>query len=136
MLYWVQEVKAVTIAEVARTYDLSPDTLRYYERIGLIPPVNRAPSGNRDYTPGDCRWVEFAKCMRGAGLQIEALIDYVALFQQGDGTKEARKGILVEQRAQLAGRMEAMRKTMDRLDDKIQRYEQTVANAEKGLNMP
>ena len=58
----------MTIAEVSKKYDISADTLRYYERIGLIPPVNRNRSGIRDYTEADCRWVEFAKCMRGAGL--------------------------------------------------------------------
>ena len=79
----------MTIAEVSKKYDISADTLRYYERIGLIPPVNRSRSGIRDYTEEDCRWVEFAKCMRGAGLQVEALIEYVALFQQGDETVPA-----------------------------------------------
>ena len=61
----------MTIAEVSRQNDLSPDTLRYYERIHLIPPVNRNSSGNRDYTDEDCRWVKFIKCMRSAGLSIE-----------------------------------------------------------------
>ena len=88
----------MTISEVAKKYNLSADTIRYYERIGLIPRVNRSASGIRDFTENDCGWVEFIKCMRGAGLPIEALIDYVALFQQGDMTVEARKSILVEQR--------------------------------------
>jgi DNA-binding transcriptional MerR regulator len=68
------------ISQVSERYGLSTDTLRYYERIGLIPRVNRNESGIRDYTELDCRWVEFVKCMRGAGLPIEALIEYVALF--------------------------------------------------------
>ena len=65
----------MTIAEVSKKFDLSQDTLRYYERIGLIPSVNRNKSGNRDYTEEDCRWVEFIKCMRSAGLPIEVLIE-------------------------------------------------------------
>ena len=72
----------MTITEVSKKYDLSQDTLRYYERIGLIPTVNRNKSGIRDYTDEDCKWVEFIKCMRGAGLPIEVLIEYVALFQE------------------------------------------------------
>lgn len=80
----------MTISEVSEKYGLTPDTLRYYERIGLIPPVPRTRSGLRDYD-GSCNWIEFVKCMRGAGLQIEALIEYVALYQQGDSTIEARK---------------------------------------------
>lgn len=51
----------MTITEVSSRYDLSQDTLRYYERIGLIPSVNRKQSGVRDYTEEDCRWVEFIK---------------------------------------------------------------------------
>lgn len=124
------------IAEVSKKYDLTPDTLRYYERIGLIPPVHRTASGIRDYTEGDCRWVEFVKCMRNAGLQIEALIDYVKLFQKGDTTVEARKQILVEQREQLIARMEDLQKTIDLLNAKIEGYEQLVVTAEKELKRP
>ena len=76
----------MTITEVSKRYDLSADTLRYYERIGLIPPVNRNKSGIRDFTEEDCKWVEFIKCMRGAGLSIEVLTEYVQLFQQGNST--------------------------------------------------
>lgn len=123
----------MTIAEVSKLYDLSQDTLRYYERIGLLPTVNRSKSGIRDYTAEDCRWVEFIKCMRGAGLAIEALIEYVALFQQGDETIAARKDLLVEQRRQLAERIAAMQKTLDRLDIKVERYEQLVVSKENGL---
>ncbi len=67
----------MTIAEVSKKFDLSQDTLRYYERIGLIPGVKRNKGENRDYSENECRWVEFAKCMRRAGLPIEALIEYV-----------------------------------------------------------
>ena len=74
------------IAEVSQHYGLSPDTLRYYERIGLLPPVNRAESGIRDYSEIDVRRVEFIKCMRNAGLPIEVLTKYFALLQQGDET--------------------------------------------------
>jgi DNA-binding transcriptional MerR regulator len=123
----------MTITEVSRKYNLSQDTLRYYERIGLIPSVNRNKSGIRDYTEEDCRWVEFIKCMRSAGLPIEALIEYVSLFQQGDETVEARKELLIEQRNQLEAKMEDMKKTLERLDYKISRYEQTIVKKESEL---
>lgn len=124
----------MTIAETSKKYNLSADTLRYYERIGLIPKVNRTLGGIRDYTEEDCRWVEFARCMRGAGLSVEALIEYVALFQQGDTTKEMRKQILIEQRDQLSVKVEVMKETLDRLNGKIERYEQTIGAAENMLN--
>ena len=113
----------MTIAEVSRRFDLSADTLRYYERIGLIPPVPRTKSGIRDYDEESCNWIELMKCMRAAGVQIEALIEYVALFQRGDETVEARKALLIEQREQLMARMEEMQQSLDRLNHKIERYE-------------
>ena len=123
----------MTIAEVSKKYDLSADTLRYYERIGLIPPVPRTKSGIRDYDEVSCGWVEMMKCMRAAGVQIEALIEYVALFQQGDATIDARKAILIEQREQLIERMADMQRSLDRLNDKIDHYDQGLMMAERRL---
>lgn len=116
----------MTIAEVSKKYDLSADTLRYYERIGLIPGVHRNHSGIRDYSEEDCRWIEFIKCMRSAGLPIEVLIEYVALVEQGDATIAARKELLVEQRRQLVARIEEMQRTLDRLNGKIEHYDRAL----------
>ena len=121
------------IAEVSETYGLSVDTLRYYERVGLIPPVNRNESGIRDYNELDLRRVDFIKCMRSAGLPIEVLIDYVALVQKGDKTIEARKEILKDQRELLVARMNEMQKTLDILDHKIDVYEKAVLKKEKQM---
>jgi len=121
------------IAEVSEQYGLSADTLRYYERVGLIPPVNRSESGIRDYNELDLRRVDFIKCMRSAGLPIEVLIEYVGLVQRGDKTIEARKEILKEQRDLLVTRMQEMQKTLDILDHKIEVYENAVLKKEKEL---
>jgi DNA-binding transcriptional MerR regulator len=121
------------IAEVSERYGITSDTLRYYERIGLIQPVNRNGNGVRDYGEIDLRRVEFIKCMRSAGLPIETLIEYVGLVQQGDDTIEARKEILKEQRALLLGRMKEMQKTLDLLDHKIDVYENAVLKKEKEM---
>ena len=123
----------MTIAEVSREYDISADTLRYYERIGLIPKVHRTQGGIRDYTEKDCGWVEFIKCMRCAGLPIDVLIEYVGLFLQGDATINARKELLLEQRRQLVARINDMQKTLERLDYKIQRYDRAIVPKEKKL---
>ncbi|WP_455724033.1 MerR family transcriptional regulator [Dysosmobacter welbionis] len=123
----------MTIAEVSRKYDISADTLRYYERIGLIPPVPRTRGGLRDYGEESCGWIQLMKCMRAAGVQIEALIEYVDLFQQGDATLDARKALLVEQRDQLVSRMAEMQVSLDLLNQKIDRYEQGMMTAEQQL---
>ena len=124
------------IAEVSEQYGISSDTLRYYERVGLIPHVNRNRSGIRDYNDLDLRRVDFIKCMRSAGLPIEVLIEYVGLVQQGDKTIEARKEILREQRELLAVRMSEMQKTLDILDHKIDVYENALLKKEKEMVQP
>jgi DNA-binding transcriptional MerR regulator len=121
------------IAEVSERYSISADTLRYYERIGLIRPVNRSANGIRDYNEIDLRRVEFIKCMRSAGLSIEVLIEYVGLVQQGDGTIETRKEILKEQRELLLIKMKELQKTLDVLDHKIEVYENAVLTKEKKI---
>jgi MerR family transcriptional regulator, aldehyde-responsive regulator len=121
------------ITQVSQKFGLSPDTLRYYERIGLLPTVTRTESGIRDYSELDLRRVDFVRCMRGAGLPIEVLIDYMELIQQGDNTIEARKEILVEQRDLLASRIVEMQKTLDLLNHKIEVYENAILAREKEM---
>jgi MerR family transcriptional regulator, aldehyde-responsive regulator len=123
----------MTIAEASEQLGISSDTLRYYEKIGLIPPVKRNKSGNRDYGETDLNWVEFIKYMRSAGLSIEVLSEYVRLAIQGDETIEARKKILIEQRKLLITRMEEMNKVIDKLNNKIETYENTLLKKEKKL---
>lgn len=123
----------MTIREVSRLYGLSADTLRYYERVGLIPPVPRNASGVRDYDEVSLNWVELIKCMRAAGMGIEALTEYCRLFQQGEETLEARKALLIEQRRQLRERMEDMRRSLDRLDRKIENCERGIGCKEREL---
>ena len=121
------------ISEVSQQCDISADTLRYYERVGLLPPVNRSESGIRDYSDLDVRRVEFIKCMRTAGLPVEVLIEYYRLVQQGDETMEDRKAILVERRAEIRARMAELQKTLDLLDYKISYYENAVLKAENAI---
>lgn len=101
----------------------------------MIPRVNRNKSGIRDFTEEDCRWVEFIKCMRGAGLSIEILTEYVNLFQEGSSIVKARKELLIEQRNQLADRIREMQETLDRLDRKIDGYEELFLTKEEDLKI-
>ena len=116
----------MTIAEVSRAYDISADTLRYYERIGLIPPVPRTKSGIRDYDDVSCGWIELMICMRKAGVQIEALIEYVKLYQEGDETFEARLQLLSEEREKLEEQKAQIESAINRLNHKISKYEEAV----------
>ena len=116
----------MTIKEVSQKYNISSDTLRYYERVGMIPPVTRTTGGIRDYGESDLGWVELALCMRGAGLPVEAMIEYVKLCQQGDSTIEARMLLLKEQMETLLEQKAQIESTIKRLDFKISRYEEAV----------
>lgn len=121
-----KECETVTIKEVSQKYNISSDTLRYYERVGMIPPVTRTAGGIRDYGESDLGWVELALCMRGAGLPVEAMIEYVKLCQQGDSTIEARMLLLKEQMETLLKQKAQIESTIKRLDFKISRYEEAV----------
>jgi len=116
----------MTIKEVSESFELSQDTLRYYERIGMIPTVTRTASGIRNYQETDLQWVELAKCMRSAGLPVEVMIEYVKLFQEGDATIEARLQLLTNQREVLLEQKKQIENTLDRLNYKISKYEIAV----------
>lgn len=116
----------MTIKEVSEKYGISQDTLRYYERIKMIPKVTRTKSGIRDYQKEDLRWVELAICMRSAGLPIEVMIEYVELFQQGDETIPARLELLYAQMQILNEQKNQIEETMKRLSYKIEHYEEAL----------
>ena len=114
----------MTIAEVSRQYDISADTLRYYERIGLLPHVGRTSGGIRNYSEDDCHWVEYIKCMRSAGVSVETLLEYVTLFHQGASTIQARK---------IAARINELNQVLARLDWKLDGYEERMLSYEEHL---
>ncbi len=121
----------MTIAEVGKKYNLTPDTLRYYERIGLLTNVPRNQNGIRNYSDETCRRIEFIKCMRNAGVEIESLIEYMKLFEQGKTTAEARKELLEEQRDKLLEKQKNINETLQRLNYKINLYDEIVSGKRK-----
>ncbi len=123
----------MNIAEVAAKFELTQDTLRYYEKVGLIPKVKRTSGGIRNYTEYDCGWIDFIKCMRNAGVQVDSLVEYVRLFEQGDSTADMRKQILVRERDRISTQVAEIQCTLDRLNVKIERYEKDIIPAEKEL---
>lgn len=113
----------MTIKEVSEITKLSEDTLRYYEKEGLIGPIKRNKNGIRDYEEKDINALEFIVCMRGAGLSIGALSKYLGLFKQGDKTIKERKEILENQRKILEEKLEKMNTAYKRLNYKIELYD-------------
>lgn len=123
----------ITIKEESEKTGVSSDTIRYYERIGLIPPVSRNKNGIRKFDEEDLRWIIFSRHMRSAGLTIEMLTEYISLFHQGDKTVNARVELLKEQRRELKKRIDSMQKVLDRLDYKIENYTNHVLPSQNKL---
>ena len=116
----------MTIKEVSEHFGISQDTLRYYERVKMIPKVTRTSGGIRDYQEEDLKWVELAPCMRSAGLPIEVMIEYLDLYQKGDETIPARLELLSNQMEVLQEQKKQLEATMNRLAYKISKYEEAM----------
>ena len=116
----------MTIKEVSEKYGVSQDTLRYYERVGMIPEVSRTAGGIRNYTQEDLGWLELALCMRSAGLPVNVLVEYLKLYRQGDETIPQRLELLSKQRKELIELKSRIEQTLSRLDYKISVYERGV----------
>ena len=123
----------MTISQVSKRCNISPDTLRYYEKEGLISVVNRTAGGVRNYTEQDCRQIEFVKCMRSAGLSIEVLKKYFELFKRGKRTLKARRDLLATERKALKERFAELQDTLKRLDYKISVYDKALKSKSKEL---
>lgn len=121
----------MTISEVSKKYNLTQDTLRYYEKIGILSNVPRNKSGIRNYDENSCRRIEFVKCMRDAGVEIEALLEYMQLFEKGKSTAKRRKEILEEQREKLLEKQKNITVSLERLDYKIELYNDIVSGKKK-----
>ena len=114
----------LTVQQVAEKTGLSEHTLRYYERIGLIPPVHRAPNGHRRYSEEDVGWFDFVKRLRSAGMPIVQVQRYVALQRQGGATLPERLGMLKEHRRAVQQQIDELVEHRDVLDYKIAYYSQ------------
>lgn len=112
----------MTINEVSKKLNITQDTLRFYEKTGLIGPIRRDKNGYRNYQEEDLRRIEFVKCMRGAELSIDVLRTYLRLFDEGDETKEERKELLIKQKKILDEKISTMQKASKRLEYKITLY--------------
>ena len=121
------------IAEVSEKFDINSTTLRYYEKIGLMDPVEKDASGHRNYQEKDLRRINFIKCMRTAGMSIENIKKYVDLFHEGEDTISARKELLVQQHTELKAQMAELQKAIDYLETKIANYEEKIVK--KDLDM-
>jgi len=124
----------MNIKEAAKLTGLTNDTIRYYERIGIIMPVPRQENGLRDFTERSLNQLKFAKVMRNAGMGVESLREYVAMiYENRDETIPARKALLIEQAEQMQAKIDEMQAAHDYLIYKVEHYEDHMRDAEKRL---
>ncbi|MGX7205271.1 MerR family transcriptional regulator [Enterococcus pingfangensis] len=128
----------MNIKKAAEMFDLSVDTLRYYERVGVIPPVSRNASGYRDYLTNDLNWIYLAKNLRNAGLSVESLIEFAQLAQlrETQNVEEAQKQILSDQLDELDKKLAEMQEVRDLLVYKIDTYDDHIAKFKAGEMTP
>lgn len=117
----------MNIKRVSELMGVSADTIRYYERIGLLPTITRNQSGIRDFTEQEIKVLEFVLCFRKAGVSVESLIDYVSLLEKGEGIEHARLEILKEELQGLDSRISELTAARDRLQFKVENYENLIS---------
>ncbi|MFV0555594.1 MAG: MerR family transcriptional regulator [Lactovum sp.] len=110
----------MTISEVSERSGISLDTLRYYEKIGLIPKIRRNSSGQRDYQEADLEHLNFISCMKKAGCSLEVIKDYITLYQLGEQTVDERLKLLENQKKILLKNFEELKSSLNFLDYKIE----------------
>lgn len=118
--------------EAAEMFGLTTDTIRYYERVGVIPPIERDKNGYRVYTTRDLNWIYLAKSLRHAGVSIESLIEFATLAQLEGNVEQAQKQILQDQLQEINEKLGEMTKTRDLLQYKIDTYDEHIAKFKSG----
>ncbi|MCL4268706.1 MAG: MerR family transcriptional regulator [Anaerolineales bacterium] len=122
--------KKLTIQEVAKATGLTPHTLRYYERIGLIHPINREENTRRCYTMDDVGWIEFLLKLRATGMSIKDMQRYAELQRQGDETLPERVEMLKSLRDKVESHIEEMNEHLKLIHYKIDYYSKVVEERE------
>ena len=116
-----------SIAEAASATALTPDTLRYYERDGLmLQPVGRSATGHRRYTDGDLRWIQMLNCLRGTGMPIRDIRRYAELVRDGNGNEQTRLDLLRAHRMQVLAQLAEVQEHLGAIDRKIGIYTDKV----------
>jgi DNA-binding transcriptional MerR regulator len=110
------------IGQLAKRSGLSAHTIRYYERIGLLPHAARDPSSRRDYDASILIWIEFLRRMKATGMPIREMLRYAALRERGAGTQAERRALLEEHRERVHRRVVELQECLIVLDAKIAGY--------------
>lgn len=127
-----------TVSEMARLLNISPSAIRYYEREGMLPGVERSPGGIRVLTEKDYRWLKLITCLKRAGMPLKEIHRYIQLVLQGNDTVEIRLRMFLEQRVRIEQQMAELQKTLDVVNYKCWYYEtaKKAGSEDVPKNMP
>jgi DNA-binding transcriptional MerR regulator len=117
----------LTIQEVAERTGLSTHTLRYYERVGLIDLIHRAPNGHRRYSEDDIGWIEFLKKLRATGMPIREMKRYADLLPMGEQSLSARRALLERHRDRIEVKLRELHEYLAIIEWKINHYRECEA---------
>lgn len=112
-----------TIGDVSERTGLPAPTLRYYDKEGLLPFVNRGNGGIRKFQETDLEWLRLIECLKASGLQIKDIKRYIDLFIQGDSTIEERRRMFYKQKENVEREIELLRETLNLLTYKCWFYD-------------
>jgi DNA-binding transcriptional MerR regulator len=126
-------VEAFTVQQAVQLTGLSEHTLRYYERVGLLPPVRRQESSrHRRYSLGDISIIETLACLRAAGLPLEQMRRYIGLIPQGRSAAAKQRELLEGHRAVLQERLRGMQWNLEYIQRKIAYWRAVEAHDDQG----
>ncbi len=117
-----------TIGHAAKKMGITPYTLRYYDKEGLLPFIERSASGVRTFRDEDMEWLKLIECLKSAGMPIKGIKSFIDWYAQGDSTLRKRRDMFYERKAVVQEQIQALQKTLDRLTYKCWYYDRAVAS--------
>lgn len=115
-----------TIGDVAKMLGTAPSTLRYYDKEGLLPHMERSSGGTRVFTDEDLEWLRFIDHLKSSGMPIKEIRQFVDLYLQGDATLEERRALVHGRKEALEQEMKALQNALDFITYKCWYYDEAV----------
>ncbi|MFJ7978323.1 MerR family transcriptional regulator [Peribacillus sp. NPDC096379] len=119
-----------TINEVEKMYDIPSSTLRFYEKEGILPKINRNSNGRRIYKEEELEWLELVMALKDTGMALETIKEYLAMSHEGDETLEQRRSILLEHKQSVERQLAITLKHFEKINRKITLYDVLVLKKE------
>jgi len=116
----------MNVTEFSKCVGLSPHTIRYYDKIGLLDDVHRLPNGHRSFSEKDVRWIAFVRRLKDTGMPLEKILEYAALRKKGRSTLQKRQALLVEHSNHLQQQISVQEQHLKKLHEKIELYQSAL----------